>query len=36
MIIRYEDFFGGKKKEPKMKLNYVSEDEEIEGGNQVL
>lgn len=36
MIIRYDDFFGGKKKETKMKLKDLSEDEEAERENQVL
>lgn len=36
IIIRYNDFFGGKKKEKKMKLKDLSEDEEAERENQVL
>lgn len=37
MMVSYEDFFGGgKKKETKMKLKDVTEDEEAGLGNQVL
>lgn len=36
MINRYEDFFGGKNKETKMKLKDAIEDEEAGSGNQVL
>lgn len=35
MMVSYEDFFGGKKKETKMKLKDVIEDE-AGLGNQVL
>lgn len=35
MMVSYEDFFGGKK-ETKMKLKDVTEDEEAGSGNQVL
>ncbi|KAG2327290.1 hypothetical protein Bca52824_010018 [Brassica carinata] len=31
---RYEDFFGGKKKETKMKMKHVIDDEEAGNGNQ--
>ncbi|KAJ4891069.1 hypothetical protein Rs2_30817 [Raphanus sativus] len=31
---RYNDFFGGKKKETKMKMKHVTEDEEAGNGNQ--
>lgn len=36
MINRYEDFFGGKKKETKVSFKDVIEDEEAGSGNQVI
>lgn len=36
ITIRYEDFFGGKKKETKKTMKHVFEDEEAGDGNQVL